>query len=154
VQFDDNYWSISQKLFGTGGYFQALARHNEKKYPREDKLKSGDVILAPSAAELEKLYPELCPSPARRNPAESQPRTAGPTTRPEGGRMYVVQSGDTLYDIARRELGKPSRWREIYDLNKDLISKQWLDLSPGTQILLPDAGPGSVSQRPGVGSLR
>jgi nucleoid-associated protein YgaU len=74
--------------------------------------------------------------------------------RPDGRRTYVVQEGDTLYDIARRELGKAARWSEIYDLNKDLISNHWLDLAPGTQILLPDAGPGTVSQRPGVGSLR
>jgi nucleoid-associated protein YgaU len=154
VQFDDNYWSISQKLFGTGGYFQALAKHNAKKYPSEDRLKAGDVILAPSAAELEKLYPQLCPIPARRNPAETQPRTASVPIRPDGRRTYVVQEGDTLYDIARRELGKAARWSEIYDLNKDLISNHWLDLAPGTQILLPDAGPGTVSQRPGVGSLR
>ncbi len=154
VQFDDNYWSISQRLFGTGGYFQALAKHNDKKYPREDKLKSGDVILAPAAAELEKLYPELCPSPARRNPTESQPRTAIAPSRPGGGRAYVVQEGDTVYDIARQELGKASRWREIYDLNKDILGKQSLDPAPGTQILLPDDSPGVVSQRPGAGSRR
>lgn len=154
VQTDDNFWSISQRLFGTGGYFQALAKHNANKYPREENLRAGDVILAPSATELERLYPELCPSPARRNPMEDQPRTASVPNRPDGRRTYLVQEGDTLYDIARRELGKASRWREIYDLNQDLVSKHWLDLSPGTQILLPDAGPENISQRPGAGSLR
>jgi nucleoid-associated protein YgaU len=154
VQVNDDFWSISQKLFGTGGYFRALAKHNANKYPREENLRAGDVILAPSVTELERLYPELCPSPARRNPTEGQPRTASVPNRPDGRRTYLVQDGDTLYDIARRELGKASRWPEIYDLNKDLISKHWLDLAPGTPILLPDAGPQDISQRQGAGSLR
>lgn len=154
VQVNDDFWSISQRLFGTGGYYRALAKHNANTYPREENLRAGDVILAPSMTELERLYPELCPSPARRNPTEGQPRTASVPNRPDGRRTYLVQEGDTLYDIARRELGKPSRWREIYDLNQDLVSKHWLDLAPGTQILLPDAGPENISQRPGAGSLR
>jgi nucleoid-associated protein YgaU len=150
----DNYWSISEKLFGTGQYYQALAQHNAKKYPSEDKLRAGDVILAPAATELERLYPKLCPSPARRNTPENAPRTASVPSRPSGGRVYVVQEGDTVYDIARRELGKPLRWPEIYDLNTDILGKQSLDLVPGMQILLPDESPAAVSQRNDSGSRR
>lgn len=76
------------------------------------------------------------------------------SSRGQGRRTYVVQNGDTLYDIARQQLGKASRWREIYDLNKELINSRWLDLEPGTQLLLPDAGPENLTERPGVGTLR
>lgn len=34
---------------------------------------------------------------------------------------YTVVSGDTLWDIARRCLGDGTRWKEIYDLNMDVI---------------------------------
>lgn len=34
---------------------------------------------------------------------------------------YTIVSGDTLWDIARRCLGNGVRWREIYDLNADVI---------------------------------
>ena len=34
---------------------------------------------------------------------------------------YTVVSGDTLWDIARRCLGNGARWKEIYDLNADVI---------------------------------
>ncbi len=36
--------------------------------------------------------------------------------------VYLVQSGDTLSKIAREQLGEASRWREIFDLNRALIS--------------------------------
>jgi nucleoid-associated protein YgaU len=35
---------------------------------------------------------------------------------------YTVVSGDTLYKIAKAQLGDGSRWREIYELNKDKIT--------------------------------
>jgi len=41
-----------------------------------------------------------------------------PTTEPAGEKKYVVKEGDTLYGIAKRELGKGSRWEEIASLNK------------------------------------
>jgi nucleoid-associated protein YgaU len=146
VQPNDNYWTISQRLYGTDAYFQALAEHNRSKFPIADKLQAGDVIAAPTAAELERLYPQLCRTPAHREAFDTRARTAGASTRGSGAKVYVVQEGDTLYDIARYELGKPSRWGEIYELNKDVLGKQFDYLSPGMQLALPDSGP-AVSQR-------
>jgi hypothetical protein len=57
------------------------------------------------------------------------------------GRMYTVTDGDTLFEIARHELGKPSRWAEIYQLNRDVLGEDFDYLRPGTQLILPaDAG--------------
>ena len=42
-----------------------------------------------------------------------------------GGRTYTVASGDTLFSIARYELGKASRWAEIYDMNRDVLGKNF-----------------------------
>lgn len=36
-------------------------------------------------------------------------------------KTYKVKSGDCLYNIAKRELGNSSRWKEIYNLNKTVI---------------------------------
>ncbi len=69
-------------------------------------------------------------------------------------KTYVVQPGDNIYEIARQELGKASRWREIYDLNRDALGTRSLELAPGTQLVLPDAGPATVSQRNDSGRLR
>lgn len=90
---------------------------------------------------------------AQSNPANTHGSSAVSLLN-RGRRTYTVQNGDTLYDIARQQLGKASRWREIYELNKDLINTRWLDLEPGTQLVLPDAGPEGLTERPGMGSLR
>ena len=55
-----------------------------------------------------------------------------------GGRAYTVGEGESLFDIARTELGKASRWVEIYDLNADVLGSNIDTLTPGTKIILPD----------------
>jgi hypothetical protein len=51
--------------------------------------------------------------------APSDPPPAAPPATPPAPelRRYVVQGGDTLYEIARRELGSSKRAQEIADLN-------------------------------------
>ena len=82
VQFNDSFWTISNRLYGTGAYYEALLEHNRKKYSSASQLKPGDVILAPSAEELARLYPNLCPKPAARGPGRKGRRGAQPVRRP------------------------------------------------------------------------
>ena len=56
-----------------------------------------------------------------------------------GGRTYTVAEGDTLFNIARYELGKASRWAEIYELNRDVLGKDFNYLIPGTQLAMPES---------------
>ena len=37
------------------------------------------------------------------------------------GKTYTVKSGDSLWKIAATQLGNGSRWKEIYELNKEII---------------------------------
>jgi nucleoid-associated protein YgaU len=59
-------------------------------------------------------------------------------------RAYTVAEGETLFTIARYELGKASRWVEIYELNRDALGNGLNELRPGTKLLLP------VNERPEV----
>jgi LysM repeat protein len=60
----------------------------------------------------------------------------------------TVKAGDSLSAIAKRELGDASRWREIYNLNKDQIKDPNL-IFPGQTFKMPaDAGiPANGGQR-------
>jgi nucleoid-associated protein YgaU len=144
VQPNDSYWTISERLYGTGAYFKALAEHNRGKNAAgaEGQLKPGDLILAPQVADLEKSYPDLCPKPSRRESLQTQGRASvvSGQNKLRGGRTYTVAEGDTLFNIARYELGRASRWAEIYDLNRDVLGKDYNYLAPGTQLALPDGG--------------
>jgi nucleoid-associated protein YgaU len=153
VQPNDNYWAISQKLYGTGAYFKALAHHNRAKIPNEHDLQLGDVVMAPDASDLHKAYPDLCPKPAHREAARRR-SLAGGTQTPIGlGRVYMVQEGDNLFDIARHELGKATRWTEIVDLNREVLGASLEDLNyltPGMKLILPqDRSAGELTRRPG-----
>ncbi len=152
VQPNDSYWTISERLYGTGAYFKALAQHNRGKGADEDRLQPGALILAPTVAQLEQSYPDLCPKPSRREALQSQnqSRASAVSTRNQyrGGRTYTVVEGDTLFNIARYELGKASRWAEIYDLNRDMLGKDFNYLTPGTQLAMPEGEKSDVLAQP------
>lgn len=155
VQPNDSYWMISRRLYGSGAYFKALAEHNRSTVSQEDRLEVGELIWAPDLAELEKTYPELCPKPRRRTTTRNQASSFMTGHQYTAGRPYTVEQGDTLFDIARYELGKASRWAEIHELNRDVLGDDYDYLVPGTQLLLPDNGkvPDSVTRRPDAKSV-
>ncbi len=49
---------------------------------------------------------------------------------------YTIKKGDSLWKIAQKELGNGSRWKYIYELNKDRI-KNPNKLKAGKKILIP-----------------
>jgi hypothetical protein len=65
-----------------------------------------------------------------------------------GTRAYIVADGESLFDIARYELGSALRWVEIYELNRDLLGDDIQHLAPGTELLLPDRGSPVPAQDP------
>jgi len=150
IQPGDSYWTISEKLYGTGGFFRALAEHNREKFPQERKLSVGETIMAPTAEQLTGEYPGLCPKPGHRDVAVQRARIMTTSTPVGCGKSYSVQEGDSLFDIAKYELGKASRWVDIYELNRDVLGTQFDYLTPGMQLVLPDDRPaGTVTQRTG-----
>ena len=52
-------------------------------------------------------------------------------------KTHTVESGENLSVIAEQELGDANRWREIYDLNKDLIGGNPDLIKPGQELRLP-----------------
>ncbi|MFJ7591582.1 LysM peptidoglycan-binding domain-containing protein [Streptomyces sp. NPDC097617] len=52
-------------------------------------------------------------------------------------RTYTVRSGDSLPEIARRELGNEARWRELYAINRGVVGDNPDLVRPGTVLTLP-----------------
>jgi nucleoid-associated protein YgaU len=136
---NDSYWTISQRVYGTGAYFRALAEVNRGKAARPDRLSPGLMISTPPVAQLEKDYPDFCPRPNRREAVRNRAAGTASLAAYNGGRTYTVQEGDTVWTIARNELGKVSRWSEIVQLNRDTLGKDYDYLTPGMKLVLPPA---------------
>ncbi len=150
VQPNDNYWLISEKLYGTGAYFKALFEHNRDRFPRANRLRVGDVIRTPPSEVLQQTYPKLCPRATGVSSSAGTSTGGLPMSRgPLGdGRTYVVQEGDTLFDIARYELGEANRWHEIRQLNRDVLGDNADRLRAGIQLRLPAVATTGIATRP------
>ena len=58
---------------------------------------------------------------AEQYPVESYPQPSYPAqpSHAGGGRSHTVAKGDTLYSLARQYYGDQSKWRSIYDANRN-----------------------------------
>ena len=79
-------------------------------------------------------------APAEPDPVESEPPATeepGPVElQPEG--TYTVVRGDNLSKIAKNQYGDTSKWRVIYEANKDIISNP-NQIWPGQTLVIPAA---------------
>jgi nucleoid-associated protein YgaU len=55
---------------------------------------------------------------------------------PGGGRVHVVQKGETLYSLARKYYGNQARWRDIYNANASQLGNP-NKLNVGTRLSIP-----------------
>lgn len=51
--------------------------------------------------------------------------------------IYEVVPGDTLWNIAKLQYGKGSRWKEIYDNNREEIGPSYDLITPGMKLVMP-----------------
>lgn len=153
VQPGENFWTISQKKYGTGRYFQALAAHNHRAIPDATKMKTGVTISLPPEEELLRRYGNLIPKPGPAEPAAADVRAEQPgefLLGADGKPLYRIGARDTLSGIAQKYLGRSSRWVQIFEMNRDVL-KDGNTLKVGVVLRLPaDAGDGQVSNQPRV----
>ncbi len=64
---------------------------------------------------------------------------AGLAPSADADEVHVVQPGETLWQIALRLSGNPSRWPELYRANRDQIKDPSL-LYPGQRLAIPGFG--------------
>src|SRR4029453_12256081 len=61
---------------------------------------------------------------------------AYPRTIPEGATYYIIVRDDTLWDLAKRFLGNPYLWPQIWDRNNYITDAHWI--YPGDVLIIPD----------------
>ena len=57
-----------------------------------------------------------------------------PTEFPDGSQVYIIQKGDTLWDLARKNLGDPYLWPQIWERNPYILDSHWI--YPGDPLVI------------------
>jgi nucleoid-associated protein YgaU len=135
VRAGETLGEIAQRELGSVKQIPRIVALNAGLDP--DRVLAGQVLLLPA---------EGADAPAPRTPAavqEARPVPSVAAAAPSSTRRYTVRAGDTLSQIAVRELGTTARMAEIEALNAGLDPDRVL----AGQVLLLPADAGSSSTR-------
>jgi hypothetical protein len=92
------------------------------------------VVMAAGVALAQDAPTGLQTGPAAVAPHHTK-NTDYPTSIPEGAAYYIVQRGDTLWDLAGRFLNNHYLWPQIWDANKYIKDAHWI--WPGDPVVFP-----------------
>ena len=125
----DSFLKISQRYYGDGKYFQMLAEFNGRTNLSDD---IPDPVLVPTLNDLRKA--------SHLKPSRKIVDTIKKTDDESDYKTYRTEGGETLFEIAREELGNATRYVEIYKLNRALLPANCdsqTRLSSGISLSLP-----------------
>ncbi len=118
----DSLWKIAEAHLGDGTRFTEIVDLNPDLFPDGPGfLTAGTVLQLPASDATTAVDPEDSP--------------------------YVVEPGDTLWDIADEELGDPTRYDEIFEASDDIVQPDGRTLTdpdliyPGWELEIPDHAP-------------
>lgn len=165
--------SIAERLYGEARYAAALMAYNGVEIAPDTAVNAGGEVLVPQLVDLQRTFGQLIPRaaapaadvatatadasaaprvatlPVDAARADAPNQDAGSPARAAATREYVVRRGETVYDIARKELGLVSRWRDILVLNQDQLGGDIDAIAPGMRLRLPDEGRSEVARQRG-----
>lgn len=128
VQAGESLIAITRRYYGDDSLVKELARFNEIDNP--NTIRVGHRLRIPNVAALRGS------SPATITPAATQQQQSAPSIVYT---TYTIARGDTLSEISQQLLGTARRWREIYEMNKDVI-RDPDNLIAGTELKIPRPG--------------
>lgn len=118
----ETLFAVSKKYYGDANLWRKLAAANNGKVQENGAVKVGTTIVIPSKESLTgkpetKADPKLAAKPQSK-PVPTKPDTKAAKVEDSKTKSYQVRPGDTLMNIAKRQLGSSSRSDEIASLNK------------------------------------
>jgi nucleoid-associated protein YgaU len=145
VQSGDTLSEIAAKTLGSAARWRDIWNANKSKIPNPNVIYPGLSLAIPGGAGTtapEPAKPTPAPAAPKEEPKE-QPAALGETW------VYVVKPMDSLSWIAKSQLGDSSKWKLIFDMNRDVLSDP-ATIHPGMQLKLPGKGPNAPAPAPDV----
>ena len=115
---------------------RVTSREVERSTPGGGESASAFEIVDPEPFEKRGAEDRVRPEFDFFEPPVALPGRPAPRVPLPGESFVVVRRGDTLTEIARRELGDPDRWQEILRLNHGLDPN---NMQTGTELRIPVA---------------
>lgn len=147
----ETYWSLSQKVYDSPRFFQALAEYHRGLGLDIWHLETGMHLPIPPAQWLQDQYPDkilgATPTITTSGYDVGIPAIHGLFLDEEGIPNYRVQPGDTLQGIAQKVLGRASRWMQLYEMNREILATD-KPLKVGMILRLPRDATLSAAQQP------
>lgn len=80
--------------------------------------------------------PEQTKAAPSRTATAAEPTKTAPAATRGGARRHIVQKGDTLSKLSQQYFGNRTRWRDIYQANRNVM-KNDADLKVGMELVIP-----------------
>lgn len=114
VEANDSFWLVARKTLGAGSQWKRVADAND--LPHDAVLQPGQKLVIPDPLEAEG---DAAATTARPEPTAEDPLGLGLN---RDVREVTVQDNQSLWDIAAREYGDGTKWRVIYQANRDRLA--------------------------------
>ncbi|MEI8205316.1 MAG: LysM peptidoglycan-binding domain-containing protein [Kiritimatiellales bacterium] len=132
--------SLSGEVGGAGGdVSEELVRLTRENNMLRKQLEAAGGGTAATVANVKTIVtePPLRPAPVAAPVATQAVEKVQPVATAKSARTYLVRSGDTLSRIAGSAYGDPSKWRKIYDANRDQMKNE-TDIKIGQSLIIPN----------------
>lgn len=135
--------SLAQKHLGSSKRWRELMAANPKQLKSDPRrLQAGMTLtipaLPPSRVAETTNNTLRSGSQARDTGSNSSSNTSTARNAPlRGPKVVVLKSGETLADVARRELGSAGKWSKLYNANRSTIGDNPDLVQPGTKLIIP-----------------
>jgi nucleoid-associated protein YgaU len=132
---NENLALIAQHYYGKKEgnrqtHINRIFNANRNVLSSPDRIRVGQkLMIPPLVKERETIPPDSKEHPAVVHPTQ-------PETKLEDTQEYTVKDGDSLWKIAVSTLGNGSRYQDIVQMNRDLLTDE-NRLKPGMRLSLP-----------------
>ncbi len=122
---------------GSSGSLPWAASKPHRHAAQEDALED-DTLPNDAGTESDTKTPDDAPTEYAVIPG-SESHAPDEINAPEKAEQsYTIKDGDNRSDLAQEQLGDANRWKEIYELNKDVIGDNPDMIHPGQKLTLPE----------------
>jgi nucleoid-associated protein YgaU len=123
----DTWRSLANTYYGDWKRLDVLKRSNEGRMD----VAPGETVFVPvfaderaRAAAAEPVAVEAgAPQDGSGTSTSAKTAPGSKAGKGTGAKIHVVTNGESLWTIAKKELGDGNRWKEIYEANRDILKK-------------------------------